>query len=153
MNRISSSIPVLLLLFLLLGACSDNSTDPDTTNTMSALTDHAEWRAVDVSATREGNTITLRGTDQSAPPVSITLIIRNISEPGEASLSNGVNHALYTPGTDTLITFGTGDGSITIQEIDDKHIAGFFGFVARDTTSNLLSVEITNGTFDIEFGE
>lgn len=154
MLRIVRHIPIAVLApfiaagALLLTSCGSSTEPEDTSNTMSALVDRVRVEAIEVSAGRENGRIVLQGISAIGATIDIEIVGDST---GTYPLGEGLHTAVFTDEFVSWEATGVNAGSVTITEIDDTGVRGYFGFRGKDPTGSEPPRVIANGRFDITF--
>lgn len=140
-------ISLCILMLALFVSCNKDDNDNEVNDYyMTAMVDDANWSASDVSATYNGDNISITGLVSSNEH-----IILIIYQPETGTFDFGVTIstlATYTPqGGFAYTTTNNGTGNVEIIEFntEEKIIRGKFSFVAGNGTGD--QVVITDGRF------
>jgi hypothetical protein len=133
---------------------------------MEAVVDGADWNATNATAnevTAAGRRIvTFNGakvdgsTQQEVLSIQVTELDAPVA-PGTYSLdsgdtSDGISaQGSYQPNSNPSSSFLSQSGTLTIDAISESSASGTFSFTALNASSG-NTIEVTNGSFEVEFG-
>jgi len=157
-NKLAVSLGVICLVGL--GACElpgfDDALCPDgSKGSMAATVDGDGYDSCYTEATKAGTTLNITG--QSFPDGVSTQMAINIQADAVGSFEMGgasaaQNTGRYSATTDVYITgVEPNVGTVEITQIDDTKVVGSFSFTAAIGGNGASSVEVTEGSFDVNF--
>ena len=114
---------------------------------MNAFIDDITWTANNVKVSREENQILIEGESSIGIRVKLNLQGDTL---GTYPLGEGLHEGELQDEDETWNANGTRSGSVTLSEVTEERIVGFFGFRAKSETGNPSSREITSGQFDVD---
>lgn len=129
---------------------SANLPPANSTDTLKAKINSADWSATSISGVSSQGLITLIGTDASVTQ-AVSLAFTSTIQPGTYSIDNQTVAGTYLASVTN--PFQSTSGSLTILEHNTttKRIRGNFSFTARDLTTGTQTVQITQGYFSLTY--
>jgi hypothetical protein len=96
---------------------------------------------------------TIYGVKDNSGTESCYINIPKTATTGTHAFDGTDYYALYSDaaGVGFSTRLGSGNGSVTIEEIDAKHVKGTFQFTAYDSNTETLKKTVTDGRFDVFF--
>jgi hypothetical protein len=140
------------LLFALLLACKKD--DADSAYFKCKIDGKAyEVEGLLAYAVNFSDDLTLYGVAEEGGSESCYLTVPKGVQAGTYTFNGNDYYGYYTDasGKSSSSRWGAGTGSVTIEEVDDKHIKGTFQFTAFDSDTESVKKSFTEGKFDVVF--
>jgi len=148
-----NTIATIFALSLLVFAACKKDTDADSSS-FSCKIDGKEFKVKGLLAyaTKFSDDFTVYGVNEDNNTETVYVSLPLGTGPGTYTL-NADFVGYYVDAADSAFSnlWGDGNGSVTITEIDEKHVAGTFSFDAYDSDTETVKKALTEGKFDVAF--
>ncbi len=147
MTRHLSFVPAALFV-LVLGACSDSTTEPTFEGTFTAVVNGSSFTAIHAAAHEASGQFAVSGQNAAGASVGFSVILTS-QRTGTYTVGTQAN-GTYSQGTMGWTTAG-GTGTFEITSYTEERVAGTFSYEAHPNTATAASgtITVTNGQFDV----
>ena len=146
-------ITALLALSLLTFAACKKETDTDS-STFSCKIEGESFKVKGILAyaVNFSTSFTVYGVNEDNNTETVYITFPEGTKEGTYSL-NGDYIGYYVDKNDVAYSnlWGAGTGTVTISEVDEKHVKGTFEFTAYDSDTEAVKRTLTEGKFDVAF--